>query len=323
MVIRRILYRSSIVQVFFLDAKVISVGNLVLGGTGKTPLCIAICRELMVKGFRPAILSRGYRSGLPKNGWAYFMSGEVVSGSQDCDRSGIHADEARMASYLLPGVPVIIGANRINAYQQFSKIWLQQKPTHWVLEDGFQHLAIHRDFDIVIQAQKRGESGSPVVPFGFQRDPDFCLHFADHVIYPDEMFHVLNTGTTLYRLERESPHLCPDTMWEELRSGRFPSFVLLTGIARPKRVVETLSAKNIALTATRFLRDHNLFSEDDEKWISSFPLSFIVFTTLKDYFREPAFFQKFGSRTIFLVDYQPSQIAVDSLLRSMKSHKIL
>jgi tetraacyldisaccharide 4'-kinase len=128
--LRRTLYRAGILKARRLPVPVISVGGIAAGGSGKTPAVIAIAGALEARGFRVAVLTRGYgRAG----------TGGVVT-SLDATRFG---DEPVLIKKRLPNVDVIVGSNR---YQNA----LGLSNTVFVLDDAFQHLQLHRDLDVVI-----------------------------------------------------------------------------------------------------------------------------------------------------------------------------
>jgi tetraacyldisaccharide 4'-kinase len=148
---RRALYRAGIRKAKRLPVPVISVGGIAAGGSGKTPAVIAIARALSDRGLRVAVLTRGYgRAG----------SGGVVT-SLDPDRFG---DEPVLIKKSVPKVNVIVGKNRYeNAMQTEADVF--------VLDDGFQHLQLHRDFDVVIDHDS-----------GFLREGRSALRYADLVL---------------------------------------------------------------------------------------------------------------------------------------------
>ena len=115
--LRRKLFEHGILKSHSLPGFVISVGNLEAGGTGKTPFVVALARHLKSQGSTPAILTRGYRSGLDGNDSMAFMGTKTVMAPV---RDGIyHPDEGKMQAVLLENVPVIIGANRVEAASRY------------------------------------------------------------------------------------------------------------------------------------------------------------------------------------------------------------
>ena len=128
--LRRALYRAGILKARRLPVPVISIGAIAAGGSGKTPATIAIAGALASRGLRVAVLTRGYgRAG---------VGGAVRE--LDPDRYG---DEPVLIKKRLPQVEVIVGKNR---YDNAKRI----EADVFVLDDGFQHLQVHRDLDVVI-----------------------------------------------------------------------------------------------------------------------------------------------------------------------------
>ncbi len=148
---RRALYRAGILKAKRLPVPVISVGGIAAGGSGKTPAVIAIARALSERGLRVAVLTRGYGRSGPGGGVT----------SLDPDRFG---DEPVLIKKTLPNVNVIVGENRYdNAIRNEADVF--------VLDDGFQHLQLHRDFDVVIDHDS-----------GFLREGRGALRYADVVL---------------------------------------------------------------------------------------------------------------------------------------------
>ncbi len=133
---RRALYRAGVLRARKLPRPVISIGNIVAGGAGKTPAVIALCRFLGSNGLRVAVLTRGHgRSG----------DGGVVNAA-DPARFG---DEPVLIKNSDENVTVIVGSNR---YMNASSYLDSNDCDVFVLDDGFQHLQLHRDIDVVIDA---------------------------------------------------------------------------------------------------------------------------------------------------------------------------
>lgn len=132
--VRRALYRRGILKAKRLSKPVLSIGNISAGGAGKTPATIAIARYLASRGMRVAVLTRGYgRRG---------SGGRVTS--LDAERYG---DEPVLIKKRLPFVDVIVGSNRY-------EMALGNDADVFVLDDGFQHLQLHRDADVVIDVPR-------------------------------------------------------------------------------------------------------------------------------------------------------------------------
>ena len=130
-----------------LSQPVVSVGNLRVGGSGKTPIVAHIARLLLERGERPAILTRGYARRCRPDGVTVVSDGTTIL-------AGIESagDEPLMLARALPGVPVLVGANRYLsgrlAEERFGA-------TVHLLDDGFQHLELARDVDLLLVSRRR------------------------------------------------------------------------------------------------------------------------------------------------------------------------
>jgi tetraacyldisaccharide 4'-kinase len=166
--IRESWYRRGILQSYRFDAPVISVGNLTLGGTGKTPVVQYLARLLQQHGFRPAIVSRGY------GGTAQGKIQLVSDGSQLLLDAAAAGDEPRLLAETLPGVPVLTGVVRRLPAQRA----LDMGADVLLLDDGFQHLQVVRDINLVLFSADRLAGNSRVFPGGELREPVAALHRA-------------------------------------------------------------------------------------------------------------------------------------------------
>jgi tetraacyldisaccharide 4'-kinase len=145
--IRLFIYKSGLLRPGKLPKPVISVGNITWGGTGKTPLAEAILKHIQRKGFKAALLTRGYGK-----------------------------DEDRMLSSNIPGIKVISGKNRLSNALNYIR---GNSVDVFVLDDGFQHLQIKRDLDIVTINARCPFGNKYVIPAGILREPLKSLKRAD------------------------------------------------------------------------------------------------------------------------------------------------
>ena len=149
--IRSAAYDKGILKAKQLPCVVISIGNLTLGGSGKTPLTIYIAKTLGHLGYRVAVLSRGYGGQAEKQGVI------VSDGSQVFVSADVSGDEPYMMAQKLDGTPILVGADRYRS----GKIAVRSfKPDVILLDDGFQHRNLARDLDLVVMdANKPGGNG--------------------------------------------------------------------------------------------------------------------------------------------------------------------
>ena len=175
------LFDCGLVPAASLPGKVISVGNIAVGGTGKSPMIVAIAEHLMAKGARPAILTRGYRGGLASRQWLVLKAGTKIAGNA---RDDARPDEAIMESKLLPEIAVIVGSDRKRNAQMWLKILEEkneQPPTHWLLDDGFQHRFVRRDVDVVLLDADK--PFGKLLPKGRFREPTESLGRAHAAVF--------------------------------------------------------------------------------------------------------------------------------------------
>jgi tetraacyldisaccharide 4'-kinase len=170
---RSTLYQRGFFKIRQLPCKVISVGNITLGGTGKTPLVATLARELRQRGLNVGILSRGYKGMREKTG------GVVSDGKRICLTPTEAGDEPFMLATMLSDVPVLVGKKRyamgIQAHKKFGIDVL-------ILYDGFQHLRINRDVDIVLVDSRHGFGNDRLFPRGPLREPLRCLRRASMLV---------------------------------------------------------------------------------------------------------------------------------------------
>ncbi len=139
-------------------AKVISVGNLTTGGSGKTPLVIALAKRLAENGRRVSVLTRGYKGAL--------RGPAVVTAAMGAADAG---DEPLLMAAKLPGIPVVKGRDRYAA--GLCALALEPKPETFILDDGFQHWGLKRDLDILILSADNPFYLDKLLPVGSLREP--------------------------------------------------------------------------------------------------------------------------------------------------------
>jgi len=163
---RAVLYQNSIFRHYKLPVPVISIGNLTMGGSGKTPIVLSLAHKLKQLDYRPAIISRGY------GGNANQKSNIVSTGKKILLSQEEAGDEPFMLAKILEGVPVITGKSRIHPCKQAIE---SHDANILLLDDGFQHLAVNRDIDIVLFNATTLAGNSRVFPGGVLREPVSAL----------------------------------------------------------------------------------------------------------------------------------------------------
>ena len=235
--LRNALYDRHLLRAKELRGSVISVGNLSVGGSGKTPFVILLGELLLRRDIKFDILSRGYGR-LSRGVWQVDPSGSARE----------FGDEPLLISRRL-NVPVVVGEDRYKAgcfaEQEFG-------PQLHLLDDGFQHRALARDFDIVLVTPE--DTRDRLLPAGRLREPLRALRRADAI--------VLTSGAA-----PEAFPLNGKLVWQALRGivpqNVPPQPVVFCGIARPRNFVAQLRTAGIEPAAEAFYRDHHIYTERD------------------------------------------------------------
>jgi tetraacyldisaccharide 4'-kinase len=168
---RALFYRLGLFRTRHLGRPVISVGNLTAGGSGKTPLVEFLARQIAELGQRPAVLTRGYRR---------FGASDLIR-----VRSAEHADPATIGDEPFwlasrnPDLLLYLGTDRAKAGRLGEAM---DAPGLFLLDDGFQHLALHRDLNLLLVDASRGLGNGWVLPSGWLREPPSAARRADAVI---------------------------------------------------------------------------------------------------------------------------------------------
>lgn len=162
-----------------LSCPVISVGNLSLGGTGKTTCVEYLATRLLQRGLRVCILSRGYGGKARQPYWLLQREGQLlINGEPAASQDGL-PDEPQLLTWHLSDVPVVVGAGR----EQTGRLACEEfQPGAVILDDGFQHRRLFRDLDIVLVNARMPLSGWPMFPQGPMREPLAALSRAQVVV---------------------------------------------------------------------------------------------------------------------------------------------
>ncbi len=171
--LRRTFYRKSVLRSKMLSCPVISIGNITVGGTGKTPMTIYVANIVKDLGYKVVIISRGYK------GEAEKIGGIVSDGKTILMAPEIAGDEPYMIAARLRGVPVIVGKNRFKAGRLAIRKF---EPDILVLDDGFQHLKLNRDLDFVLLDYRKPFGNGYLLPRGVMREPASALKYANAII---------------------------------------------------------------------------------------------------------------------------------------------
>lgn len=238
--LRRWAYERELLRSRSLPRPVISIGNLAMGGTGKTPATIAIAEVLRSAGLRVAILTRGYaRRGSDR---------VAIVESADARRYG---DEPVLLRESLPGVDVVVGADRFEA----GTWYLSARDCDvFLLDDGFQHLRLRRDFDLVIDHR-------PASPL---RESRRALRHADAILLrngaarPEASPPIFSAELEPASVRSAGTQLPPDS----LRGRRLVAF---SALADNRQFFELLRRLGVEMVAQEGYPDHHHYTEADRR----------------------------------------------------------
>jgi tetraacyldisaccharide 4'-kinase len=240
---RNRLYDRGVLRAHRLQRPVISVGNLTTGGSGKTPFVIALGELLKGRGVSFDVLSRGYR--------------RKTRGVLVVERDGSAADfgdEPLLISRRL-SVPVIVGESRLEAGRLAEE---KVDAQFHVLDDGFQHRSLARDFDIVLMTGQ--EFGDRLLPAGRLREPLSSLERAHAVVIPEEatVDQRALDGKIIWRMRRQI------SLERTLLSP-----IVFCGIARPGQFFTQVRAAGIVPAAEIAFHDHHSYQPGDIRRLQS------------------------------------------------------
>ena len=300
MKLRRNLYRNGCFSSVLLPCPVISVGNLTLGGTGKTPLVMHLSEFLRDNGFRPAVVSRGHGGTARKTGG---VASDGKSVLLDASAAG---DEPCMMARQLAGVPVLVGKNRSAsgkaAIRDFNADVI-------LLDDGFQHLAVQRDLNLLLMDAARPFGNGRGFPAGILREPLSAIRDSHAVIFtrgdrrpdPASVNEVRRFAPDARRFTcRNRPILrClqPAGCRRPDASGLdgLPCIVgkkafVFSGVARNADVVKSCQFLGCRVVGHRGFSDHHDYTESELKGVDQTAVhagASLLFTTEKDAARIP------------------------------------
>lgn len=256
--LRNRLYDAGWLRQTRLEAPVISVGNITVGGTGKTPVVQWLARRLAAEGCRPAVLMRGYKRAGPAS----------------------LSDEQDMLAEALPGMVVHADADRVRGGREI----LRRHPdvTHIILDDGFQHRRLARDFDLVLIDATCPFGYGHLLPRGLLREPPAALRRADAIVITrcdrlgtDELralaerLRAINHAAPVYRCRHtagglRSAHRSaadePDVPLEALKSRRY---FICAGVGNPLALAQQAASLPGVCVGQWWLGDHHAYTATD------------------------------------------------------------
>lgn len=259
-----------------LPRPVVSIGNLSVGGSGKTPVVAAVARLLLAGGHRPAILSRGYGRRSSSN---LVIVSEGSGPLVPVEESG---DEPQMLARDLAGVPVVVAADRARAGQAAIERF---SPSVLILDDGYQHLRLERTVDLLVLSA--GDLEEKLLPLGRLREPLSAARGAHAILVygsaQDAKDVAARVGVS--RAFNVSTHILPLQPLLTAMPPESARVVAVAGIARPGRFFDALRQQGHEVVRQHVFADHHWFSEADVRQVEQSAQETVVdcvVTTAKD-----------------------------------------
>ncbi len=283
---RRTLYRKEILRAKSFLVPILSIGNLTVGGVGKTPFTLYLAHRLKSLGYKPAILLRGYGR---KSKHPYL----IHPGSFHTNQIPRLGDEASLLAFL-SDFPIAVYPERA---QSVETILDETDCDVILLDDGFQHVQVKRDLDLVIFQGGNPLGNRHCLPYGPLREPIHALHSAHAIILNGDAHPSMST---LFR--RYCPHLFEGHMhwigfypllnWMRQEGGiisteSFPPepILLVSGIGSPTRLLTQARSYGLKVKEHLAFPDHHWFTKEDLHILTLKSRSHPIFLTEKDAIR--------------------------------------
>ncbi len=267
--LRRGLFKLGLKQSHQLKVPVIVVGNITVGGTGKTPFVVWLVEQLKQQGFKPGVINRGYGSQLGNKN-------KLIEAS---DLAAFVGDEAKLI-YQNAHVPVAVGTDRIKS----AALLTEAGCNILVCDDGLQHYKLKRDLEIILIDGSRGLGNQCLLPAGPLREGKWRLKTTDLVIQngaqqnPYSAFHFTTHALSPVPVDKQSKQ----------EFDLHQAYYAVCGIGNPQRFYQTLADKKIQLLEKYSFIDHHQFTLSD---FSNFQNSGVIMTE-KDAVKCEPFAQK-------------------------------
>lgn len=252
-----------------LPRPVISVGNLTVGGTGKTPAVMRLAEEAMGRGFFPVILTRGYKGRINKPCFVGKGDGPLLSPEEA-------GDEAFLMAKRLKGVPVIKSADRYEGGCLALETFRDAERMIFILDDGYQHFRLFRDVDILLIDGMNPFGNRRLLPVGRLREPLEAIRRADIIVttgsptIPEPLLREIrnyNDGPVFSSRHRPSFFCTLNGRTIPLKELSGKSVIAFCGIGNPESFKRSIIETGAGLRDIVVFRDHHRFTSHDLKRI--------------------------------------------------------
>ena len=265
-------YQTGLLKQKRLNGIVISVGNLTTGGTGKTPMVLCIAERLAAEGKKVGILTRGYR------GETRIASADA--GGEETQREVSSSDEVQLLHERLGDrVAIGVGASRFTRGTDLAK----QGVEWFVLDDGFQHLALARDVNILLIDATNPFGGGYLLPAGRLREPRTALARADIIVVTRSEYTpaveaairhystapIFHARAKLDSIISVDPNRSSDVAAARLNNLNGAGVFAFCGIGNPSAFIQDLRTWGYTVSGSKFFPDHHHFTQQDIQNIES------------------------------------------------------
>ncbi|MDE2143893.1 MAG: tetraacyldisaccharide 4'-kinase [Elusimicrobia bacterium] len=291
---RKALYAMNVLRRKRIGAKVICIGNLTVGGTGKTPAVLLAAETLRRRGHDVSVVSRGYGRTAPKKDVTVLIDGRHTDWR-------LCGDEPWMIHQSLQGqgVPVLVCPDRAKAGALAVEMYGSSVV---ILDDGFQHLKLHRDLDVVLVNARDPFGGRRLLPLGNLREPLSALRrahlvvvtHADRITAPElsalrEEIHAIHPGVTILESAHKADHVL-DVRTEKkhpLAHLKGKPVAAFSGLGDPLSFETQLEELGATLAQTWRYPDHHAYTAQELRSVESLRGGLPLVTTFKDFVRLP------------------------------------
>ena len=285
--IRRTLYKYGILVKYKSSTPLIIIGNITIGGTGKTPFVIWLANHLANKGLKVGVISSGYKS--------TSKTPEIVNKNSNANQVG---DEAVLIAKHTDSI-VVSGGSRVDATKLLTSISINDIILH---DDGLQHYKLERDYEIILVNSKNLFGNGLLLPAGPLREPKSRLEDADIVAYTND-----NNEST-YSIASVSNSVVNSVSKESKNIEDFTSkkIHLVTGIASMEMIIENLISYKIQCIPHKY-DDHHIYDGSEVIFDDNHP----VFITQKDYVK----LSDINNKNIWIIDHKvkPNELLITKL----------
>ncbi len=280
--LHRTSYEKGILTSVRLPIPTVAIGNLTVGGTGKTPFVMHLSQKLFSNHRRVVILSRGYKGSKSEEG-------AIVSDGKKVFLTALEAgDEPLMMAHHLKNIPILIGRDRSRMALKAVPLF---NPDIFLLDDAFQHYRINADFNILLIDAYDPFGGENLFPLGRLREPLSAIKRAHHIILSNSSFLMMHQKEILKQKIKTLGYLGSISEMDyvitssELQNIQGKKVFVFCGLAQPQRLIRLLQRYHVDIVGYRFFRDHHFYSTgelDEINKLASLKKADIILTTEKD-----------------------------------------